>query len=56
VFQLEDQTWWLVDAVLKDFTRSGWCSVRATVQVKATDFSYSDWWQQKESPSGEGQG
>ena len=33
VFQLEDQTWWLVEATLEDFSRSGWVSVRATLQV-----------------------
>ncbi|MDR0339548.1 MAG: hypothetical protein LBH65_04655 [Desulfovibrio sp.] len=43
VFQLDDQTWWLVDAVLEDFTRSGWASVRATLQVKPPDFSASEW-------------
>lgn len=30
-----DNTWWLVIAVIEDFTRSGWASVRATLQVKA---------------------
>lgn len=44
VFQLEDQTWWLVDAILEDFTRSGWASVRATLQVNPPDFSNSDWY------------
>ncbi|MDL2315507.1 hypothetical protein LJC59_00290 [Desulfovibrio sp. OttesenSCG-928-A18] len=44
MLQLEDGTWWLVDAVIEDFTRSGWASVRATLQVRAADFSASDWW------------
>lgn len=26
-------TWWLIDAVTEDFTRSGWINVRATLQV-----------------------
>ena len=44
VFQLEDQTWWLVDAILEDFTHAGWASVRATLQVIAPDFSNSEWY------------
>lgn len=61
VFQLADQTWWLVEAILEDFSRSGgpgrsgWASVRATLQVVPPDFSHSHWWQ-KESPSVEGRG
>jgi len=35
--------WWLVEAVIEDFSLSGWASVRATLQVKAPDFSYSPW-------------
>lgn len=30
-------TWWLVDALIEDFSRSGWVSVRATLQVNAPD-------------------
>ena len=33
MMQLDNGTWWLVNAVLEDFTRSGWVSVRATMQV-----------------------
>ncbi|MDR3037879.1 MAG: hypothetical protein LBV21_01070 [Candidatus Adiutrix sp.] len=36
--------WWLVEATIEDFSRSGWVSVRATLQVKPPDFSGSDWW------------
>jgi hypothetical protein len=35
MIQFEDETWWLVEAVIEDFSRSGWASVRATLQVKA---------------------
>lgn len=31
--------WWLVDALIEDFSRSGWVSVRATLQVKAPDIT-----------------
>ena len=44
MLRLEDGTWWLVDAVLEDFTRSGWASVRATMQVNPPDFTGSDWY------------
>lgn len=37
-------TWWLVDATIEDFTRSGWANVRATLQVNPPDFSNSDWY------------
>lgn len=37
-------SWWLVNAVLEDYTRSGWASVRATLQVNPPDFSASTWW------------
>lgn len=40
----EAGTWWLVEATIEDFSRSGWVSVRATLQVKPPDFSGSDWW------------
>lgn len=36
-------TWWLVEATIEDFTRSGWVNVRATLQVNPPDFSASDW-------------
>jgi len=36
--------WWLVEAVIEDFSLSGWVSVRATLQVKAPDFSSSPWY------------
>lgn len=50
IFQLADQTWWLVEAVLEDFTRgaapngAGWASVRAVMQVNPPDFSHSRWY------------
>lgn len=34
---LEDGSWWLVDEVLEDFTRSGWACVRATLQVSGPE-------------------
>lgn len=37
-------TWWLVDGVIEDFTRSGWCSVRAVMQVNAPNFMASEWY------------
>jgi hypothetical protein len=33
MLQLEDGSWWLVEAILEDFTLSGWASVRAVLQV-----------------------
>lgn len=44
MLQLEDGAWWLVTAVIEDFIRSGWCSVRATLQVNPPDFSNSEWY------------
>lgn len=37
-------TWWLVQGIIEDFTRSGWANVRATLQVNPPDFSHSEWW------------
>lgn len=36
-------TWWLVTATPEEFSRAGWVCVRGTLQVKAPDFSVSDW-------------
>lgn len=47
----ESETWWLVEAVLEDFSRSGWVSVRATLQVNPPDFTYSGWWMASGSAS-----
>ena len=33
-----DKTWWLVDAIIEDFTASGWVCVRATLQVNGPEF------------------
>lgn len=30
-------TWWLVDALIEDFSRSGWVAVRASLQINAPD-------------------
>lgn len=38
-------TWWLVTAVPEDFAQVGWVCVRVTLQVKAPDFSASEWWE-----------
>ena len=35
LLQLDDGTWWLIDATIEDFSRSGWVCVRATLQVEA---------------------
>ena len=43
ILRLEDGTWWLVNAVIEDFTRSGWVCIRATMQVNPPDFSHSEW-------------
>ena len=34
MLMLADGTWWLVDALIEDFSRSGWVCVRGTLQVK----------------------
>jgi hypothetical protein len=39
LLRLDDGTWWLIDAVLEDFTRSGWVSARATLQVDPPAFA-----------------
>jgi hypothetical protein len=44
MLRLEDGSWWLVDAVIEDFSRSGWGCVRATLQVNPPDFSRSEWY------------
>lgn len=36
-------SWWLITAMLEDFTRSGWVNVRGVQQLKGPDFSYSSW-------------
>ena len=41
--KLKDDTYWLIDSVIEDFSLSGWVCVRATLQTVAPDFSYSDW-------------
>lgn len=43
MFSFADGTWWLVNAVLEDFTLAGWVCVRATLQINPPDFSSSDW-------------
>lgn len=30
-------TWWLIDELIEDFSRSGWVAVRATLQANAPD-------------------
>jgi len=32
-------TWWLVTALIEDFSRSGWVAVRATLQLNPPDFA-----------------
>jgi hypothetical protein len=44
MLQRADETWWLITALTEDFSGAGWVAVRATLQVKAPDFSASDWW------------
>lgn len=44
MFQLTDGSWWLVDALIEDFSLSGWVSIRATLQVNPPDFSNSEWY------------
>lgn len=44
-----DGTWWLVTAMIEDFTASGWVCVGITQQVDGPDLSVSE-------PDGEGQG
>ena len=34
MLRFEDGSWWLVDAVLEDFTASGWTCVRVTRQLE----------------------
>lgn len=36
--------WWLITALIEDFTRSGWVNVRATLQEIPPDFTASPWW------------
>ena len=38
-----DGTWWLITAVIKDFSRAGWVSVRGALQSAPPDFSHSQW-------------
>jgi hypothetical protein len=39
LLKLDDGTWWLITAVTEDFSRSGWVSVRVTLQVKPPAFA-----------------
>lgn len=43
MFELAGNSWWLVEAVLEDFTSSGWVCLRAVLQVIPPDFSFSEW-------------
>lgn len=42
--QRADGTWWLITSVLEEFAKSGWESVGMVQQIKAPDFSGSDWY------------
>lgn len=42
--QRADGTWWLIVSVIEDFTKSGWECVGLAQQIKAPDFSGSDWY------------
>ena len=46
MIHMEDGTWWLITAIVEDFTRSGWASVRGTLQVSPPDFSFSECYRQ----------
>lgn len=41
MLQRPDGTWWLITAMLEDFTASGWVCVGITQQVKGPDLSNS---------------
>lgn len=43
-----DGTWWLVTALLEDFSKSGWVSVNMTEQLKSPDFSACEWYSETE--------
>lgn len=45
MIQRSDGTWWLVTALKEDFSRSEWVNVSITLQIKAPDFSSSDWYE-----------
>lgn len=38
----EDKSTWLIEAVLEDFSRAGWMSVRASLQLLGPDLSFSE--------------
>ena len=42
MLQRADGTWWLVTAMIEDFTASGWVCVGITQQVRGPDLSASD--------------
>ena len=42
--QRADGTWWLITSVLEEFAKSGWESVGMVQQLKAPDFTGSDWY------------
>lgn len=44
LIQRTDGAWWLVTAIIEDFSDVGWVCVRAALQTKEPDFSASDWW------------
>lgn len=45
IIQHEDGTWWLITACREDFNKAGWVNASITLQVKAPDFSGSDWYE-----------
>lgn len=42
MLQRPDGTWWLITAMIEDFTASGWVCVGITQQVRGPDLSASD--------------
>lgn len=39
IYRQEESTWWLITAVIDDFSRVGWVCVRANMQIKPADYS-----------------
>ena len=45
--QRSDETFWLITAVLEDWTWDGWCNVGVHQQTTPPDFTASEWYEEE---------
>lgn len=47
IIQRSDNTFWLITAVLEDWTWDGWCNVGVHQQTTPPDFTASEWYEEE---------